>query len=92
MKEFWFPVDAPPSTVDEFDHETIKVTMAGREGTLLSRFTLQFSMDGSSYRTEGYNQMSAIFDQGKWRITSMMWSHPPWQELASPDGPAREGG
>jgi hypothetical protein len=36
---------APPSTVDEFDHETIKVTMAGRVGTLLSRFTLQFSID-----------------------------------------------
>ncbi len=82
MRGFWFPPDAPTSTVDRFDHETIIVTMVGREGTLLSRFSMQFTMDGVSYRTEGFNQMSAIFDLGEWRISTMMWNHPPWEKVA----------
>lgn len=44
---------------------------------------MQFTMDGVAYRTEGFNQMSAIYVKGKWRISSMMWYHPPWQKVVS---------
>jgi len=81
MRAFWFPPGAPPSSVDRFDHEPVKATFDGHQGTLLSRFQMQFTVAGVSYRTEGFNQMSAIRDQGEWWITSMMWTHPPWERL-----------
>ena len=81
MKGFWFHPDAAPSTIDQFEQETIRVTVGTHEGTLLSLFRLQFSSGGKKYVTEGYNTLSAILVQGDWKISSMMWSHPPWEQL-----------
>lgn len=79
MKGFWFPPDSPPFTVDLFEQEVLKVTVNGDYGTLLGRFKLKFSYETESYYTEGFNILTAIHDDKEWKISTMMWNHPPWE-------------
>lgn len=79
MKGFWFPVDAPPSTVDLFEQEVLKVTVNGDQGTLLGHFKLKFSYETGSYYTEGFNILTVVQEGDQWKISTMMWNHPPWK-------------
>ena len=79
LKGFWFPPDAPPSTVDVFEQKVLKVSAGDTQGTLLGRFKLKFSYETESYYTEGYNILTAVRQEEQWRIATMMWNHPPWE-------------
>ena len=82
MKGFWFPPDAPPSTVDLFEQEVLAVSAGETQGMLLGRFKLKFSYETESYYTEGYNLLTMVRKEGQWRISTMMWNHPPWETPA----------
>lgn len=79
MKDFWFPPDAPPSTVDLFDQEVLKLSVEANSGFLLGKFSMRFSDPTGSYHTEGFHTLLAENLNGEWKVTTMMWSHPPWE-------------
>lgn len=79
MRGFWFPPDSPPGTVDLFEQEPLKISVGHDHGFVLGRFKLRFSYPGESYYTEGYNLFSAVKEEGVWKISTMMWTHPAWQ-------------
>jgi len=79
LRNFWFPPDAPPSTVDLFDQEILSVSMDESSGFLLGSFKMSFTDPSGSYYTEGFHTVYAAKVSSDWKITTMMWSHPPWE-------------
>ena len=81
IRAFWWPPDAPPTTVTALD-----VTMEGAEvegpvGVLWGRFTLAFSFVSEgrqrSLRNSGtYLMVLRRQVDGEWRITHRMWDDP----------------
>lgn len=79
MRNFWFPKDTPPGNVDLFEQQPLKISAGDNHGYVLGRFKLRFSYPDERYYTEGYNLFSAVRENGVWKISTMMWTHPAWE-------------
>ena len=85
IRAFWWPADAPPTTVTALDLTTDGAEVDGDRGVLWGRFALSFSfeMEGRarSMRNAGTYLMVLRRDtDGEWRITHRMWDDPVAQE------------
>jgi len=77
-REFWFPVDAPPTRVTNFELTEIEVSGSGDLGYVRGTFHLGFEYDGSSYENRGkYVTILRKTPHGRWRITHHIWDDLP---------------
>lgn len=81
IRRFWWPTDAPPTTVTTLDITTDGARVDGRIGTLWGRYSLGFSyQDGRlthSVRNGGtYLMVLQRQPDQRWRITHRMWDDP----------------
>ena len=77
-REFWFPDDAPPSTINEFNMVQAEVGGSGNTAFVRGTFSLSFEYDGSTYSNQG-NFISLLKKgpTGTWRISHHMWNDMP---------------
>ncbi|MCH8073739.1 MAG: DUF4440 domain-containing protein, partial [Proteobacteria bacterium] len=77
-RTFWFPVDAPPTRVTNFELTEIEVSGSGDLGYVRGTFHLGFEYDGSSYENRGkYVTILRKTPHGRWRITHHIWDDLP---------------
>jgi uncharacterized protein (TIGR02246 family) len=85
IRAFWWPPEAPPTTITSLDITTDGAEVHGDQGVLWGRFTLAFSfeLDGRrrSMRNAGtYLMVLRRAQDGDWRITHRMWDDPVAQQ------------
>jgi uncharacterized protein (TIGR02246 family) len=85
IRSFWWPPDAPPTTVTTMDLTTEGAEVEGETGVLWGRFTLAFSFESEgkvrSLRNAGtYLMVLRRESAGEWRITHRMWDDPMAEE------------
>jgi uncharacterized protein (TIGR02246 family) len=81
IRHFWWPEDAPLTTVTRLDITTDGAQIDGQIGTLWGRFSLAFSYrDGGQTRSvhNGGTYLMVLKRQSdqQWRITHRMWGDP----------------
>ena len=82
LRRFWFP-PGPGGVVDRFDIEVLLVDTDSAGGSLLGRFTMQFTDETGRYATAGFHQLTAAKNGDHWKIATLMWTHPPWEMIES---------
>jgi uncharacterized protein (TIGR02246 family) len=78
---FWWPPEAPPTTVTTLDITSEGAEAGGDQGVLWGRFALGFSFEVNgqqrSMRNAGtYLMVLRRQPGGEWRITHRMWDDP----------------
>jgi uncharacterized protein (TIGR02246 family) len=86
IRKFWWPPDAPPTTITTLDITTDGAEVRGDTGTLWGRFTLAFTFESEGTRRSLRNAGTYLMvlrreSDGAWRITHRMWDDP----IAQPD-------
>jgi uncharacterized protein (TIGR02246 family) len=81
IRTFWWPPDAPPTTVTALDITTDGAEANGDQGVLWGRFALAFTFESDgrqrSMRNAGtYLMMLRRAPDSEWRITHRMWDDP----------------
>jgi uncharacterized protein (TIGR02246 family) len=81
IRAFWWPPEAPPTTVTSMDITTDGVDASGDQGVLWGRFTLAFSFEVDGHRRSMRNAGTYLMilrraPDGAWRITHRMWDDP----------------
>ena len=77
-RRFWFPTDAPPTTVTDFALNEIEFSLSGDLGYVRGTFRLAFEYDGGSYENQGkYLTLLRKLPDGEWRITHHFWDDLP---------------
>ena len=80
-REFWFPPDAPATTVTEFELNPIQAEMSGSLGYVRGTFRLAFVYDGMPYENNGkYLSILKKSADGRWRISHHFWDDLPREE------------
>ena len=81
IRQFWWPADAPPSTIDAFSRQTVEI--GGRSGLAYARgrFHLEYSWnDGAAthHVVNDGNDLMILREEldGRWRISHHMWGDP----------------
>jgi len=98
IRAFWWPPEAPPTTVTGMDITTDGAEASGHRGIVWGRFSLAFSfeVDGQrrSLRNAGtYLMVLRRATDGGWRITHRMWDDPvAEQDQLTPDLNRRRNG
>ncbi len=86
IRKFWWPPDAPATTITTLDLTTDGSRVDGHTGVLWGRFTLAFSYESDgrtrSVRNGGTYLMvlRRSSAEGEWRITHRMWDDPVAQQ------------
>lgn len=88
IDEFFWPADAPPSTVTVFTMDPREV--AGTSSVAYARGAMTLTFDTASdtgtetYTTTGtYLMILRPTSDGAWRIARYTWNHPPWELVAT---------
>lgn len=81
IRAFWWPRNAPPTTVTALDITTDGAALDRRHGTLWGRFALAFSLETKDGLHSGRNVGTYLMvlrrqSNGEWRITHRMWGDP----------------
>lgn len=77
-RKFWFPSDAPPTTVTEFVMSEIEYAASGELGYVRGTFRLAFKYDEKQYENQGkYLTLLRKGPEGKWLITHHIWDDLP---------------
>jgi uncharacterized protein (TIGR02246 family) len=81
IRDFWWPPDAPPTTITTLDITTDGAEVDGDQGVLWGRFALAFNFetDGRqrTMRNAGtYLMVLRRTPDAEWRITHRMWDDP----------------
>lgn len=75
---FWWPEDAPPMEVTQFDHEELEARASGELGYVRGTFTLVFRYDGETYTNRGtYLHLLRRSRLQGWRISHHLWNDLP---------------
>lgn len=74
LKKFWFPDNAPPTTVTQFTHDIEKIDISGDLGVVAGRYTLNFNYENQSVAQAGNYLIVAKNGQDGWRIERMIWN------------------
>jgi len=85
IRAFWWPPDAPATTVTALDLTTDGAEIDGDQGVLWGRFALSFSvqMEGGVQSMRNAGTYLMVLRRGtddQWRITHRMWDDPLAQE------------
>jgi len=81
LRRFWFPDDAPSTTVSHFEREIDDVEVAGNLGVVSGRYVLSFSFDGRDLTQKGNYILVARYAGGAWRIKRMIWNDAPLTDV-----------
>lgn len=81
IRDFWWPPDAPPTTITTLDITTDGAEVNGDQGVLWGRFALAFTFESDgrqrSLRNAGtYLMVLRRTSDAEWRITHRMWDDP----------------
>ena len=81
IRAFWWPPEAPTTTVTSMDITTDGADASGDRGVLWGRFTLAFSFEVDGQRRSMRNAGTYLMalrraPDGAWRITHRMWDDP----------------
>lgn len=84
IREFFWPPDAPPSTIPLFEMNPDGIEGAGDIAYVWGTMSLSFSIEdeGESqlYTTAGnYLMVMRRDDSDQWKIARYIWNHPPWE-------------
>lgn len=78
IRDFWWPEDAPLTTVHRFDLEQHESGGQGDFAYVRGTFLLAFEYAGRDYASAGeYLSVLARSEQGSWHISHRMWSDRP---------------
>lgn len=81
LRRFWFPDDAPSTTVSHFEREIDAVEIEGGLGVVSGRFVLSFSYDGRDLTQKGNYVLVARYAGGGWKIRRMIWNDAPLTDV-----------
>ncbi len=81
LRRFWFPDDAPATTVSHFDREIDDIEVNGDLGVVSGRYVLSFSYDGRDLTQKGNYVLVARYAGGAWRIRRMIWNDTPLTDV-----------
>ena len=84
IREFFWPVDAPPSSVPVFEMNPEEVNgnrdIAYVWGTMSLSFSVEEEGATQLYTTAGnYLMVMRRDDSAQWKIARYIWNHPPWE-------------
>ncbi|MBT8400778.1 MAG: DUF4440 domain-containing protein [Rhodothermia bacterium] len=78
IRDFWWPENAPLTTVHQFDLEQHEVGGDGEVGFVRGSFSLAFEYAGADFTNSGeYVSVLRRSDEGTWRISHRIWSDHP---------------
>ncbi len=78
IREFWWPEEAPLTTVHQFDLEQHEAGGQASVGFVRGSFVLAFQYAGRDHISAGeYLSVLERSDDGTWRISNRMWSDRP---------------
>ena len=81
LRRFWFPEDAPATTVSHFDREIDDIEVDGDLGVVSGRYVLSFRYDGRDMTQKGNYILVARYGGGAWRIKRMIWNDAPLTDV-----------
>lgn len=81
LRRFWFPDDAPATTVSHFERQIDAVELDGNLGVVSGRYVLSFSYDGRDLTQKGNYVLVARYAGGAWRIKRMIWNDAPLTDV-----------
>ncbi len=81
LRRFWFPDDAPATTVSHFDREIDDIEVNGDLGVVSGRYVLSFRYDGRDMTQKGNYVLVARYGGGAWRIKRMIWNDAPLTDV-----------
>jgi ketosteroid isomerase-like protein len=81
LRGFWFPDDAPATTVSHFEREIDDVEVNGDLGVVSGRYVLRFRYDGRDMTQKGNYILVARYGGGAWRIKRMIWNDAPLTDV-----------
>jgi uncharacterized protein (TIGR02246 family) len=81
IREFWWPPNAPPTSITALDITTADVEIDGSTATLWGRFALTFSFPVEGQLRSVSNSGTYLMvlrrqESGEWLITHRMWDDP----------------
>lgn len=84
IREFFWPEDAPPSTVPAFTMNPEEIDGTGDIAYVWGTMSLSFAVEEQGatqlYSTDGnYLMVMRRDDSDQWKITRYIWNHPPWE-------------
>lgn len=81
LRQFWFPKDAPATTVSHFDRSIDSVDVDGDLGVVSGRYVLSFRYDGRDLTQKGNYILVARYSGGGWKIRRMIWNDAPLTDV-----------
>jgi len=81
LRRFWFPEDAPSTTVSHFERSIDAVDVDGNLGVVSGRYVLSFRYDGRDLTQKGNYILVARYAGGAWKIRRMIWNDAPLTDV-----------
>lgn len=81
LRRFWFPDDAPSTTVSHFERQIDAIEIEGDLGVVSGRYVLSFSYDGRDLTQKGNYVLVARYARGAWKIRRMIWNDAPLTDV-----------
>lgn len=81
LRQFWFPDDAPSTTVSHFDRAIDAIEIEGDLGVVSGRYVLSFNYDGRDLTQKGNYVLVARYSGGAWKIRRMIWNDAPLTDV-----------
>ncbi|MFN0025127.1 MAG: nuclear transport factor 2 family protein [Parvularculaceae bacterium] len=81
LRRFWFPDDAPATTVSTFERQIDDIDVSGDLGVVSGRYVLSFTYGGQSLTQKGAYVLVANKTGGSWRISRMIWNDAPLTDV-----------
>ncbi|MDZ7627308.1 MAG: nuclear transport factor 2 family protein [Parvularculaceae bacterium] len=81
LRQFWFPDDAPSTTVTHFEREIDDIEIEGALGVVSGRYILSFSFGGRDLTQKGNYVLVARYGGGAWKIRRMIWNDAPLSDV-----------
>ncbi len=81
LRRFWFPDDAPATTVSTFERQIDDIDVSGDLGVVSGRYVLSFTYGGQSLTQKGAYVLVANKSGGSWRISRMIWNDAPLTDV-----------
>lgn len=81
LRRFWFPDDAPATTVSHFEREIDAIEVEGDLGVVSGRYVLSFTHNGRDLTQKGNYVLVARYAGSAWKIRRMIWNDAPLTDV-----------
>jgi hypothetical protein len=81
LRRFWFPADAPATSVSHFNREIDDIDIEGSLGVVSGRYVLSFRYEGRDLTQKGNYVLVARYVGGAWKIKRMIWNDAPLTDV-----------